>query len=200
MGLWTVCLGSESGNRWGKRSQFYVGEWLVLREDMGQKQWEACVRKAVKAACQSVLHLNSLCSPSVLDRLNALLEPGGVLTVSERGMIDGSTPTITPHPNFRYVCLLSFCLRIWQPLKQRLTFGRPFLGIILTHPVISMFTHSLIQLTKYLLRPCSLPCSGDTVVNERYKSCSGLVVKGRSRETSYKPFAVVQGGDNHSLY
>ncbi|KAK2114048.1 AAA ATPase midasin, partial [Saguinus oedipus] len=42
-----------------------------------------------------------LCSPSVLDRLNALLEPGGVLTISERGMIDGSTPTITPNPNFR---------------------------------------------------------------------------------------------------
>lgn len=41
-------------------------------------------------------------SPSVLDRLNALLEPGGSLTINERGIIDGSTPTITPHPNFRY--------------------------------------------------------------------------------------------------
>ncbi|XP_048386295.2 midasin [Stegostoma tigrinum] len=43
----------------------------------------------------------NFCSPSVLDRLNALLEPGGVLTVSERGVIDGTTPTIVPHPNFR---------------------------------------------------------------------------------------------------
>ncbi|XP_060128572.1 midasin isoform X2 [Zootoca vivipara] len=43
----------------------------------------------------------NFCSPSVLDRLNALLEPGGVLTMSERGVIDGITPTITPHPNFR---------------------------------------------------------------------------------------------------
>lgn len=43
----------------------------------------------------------NFCSSSVLDRLNALLEPGGVLTVSERGVIDGTTPTITPHPNFR---------------------------------------------------------------------------------------------------
>ncbi len=41
-------------------------------------------------------------SPSVLDRLNALLEPGGSLTINERGIIDGTTPTITPHPNFRY--------------------------------------------------------------------------------------------------
>ncbi|ESO90033.1 hypothetical protein LOTGIDRAFT_176831, partial [Lottia gigantea] len=38
---------------------------------------------------------------SVLDRLNALLEPGGVLSVNERGVIDGQIPTIKPHPNFR---------------------------------------------------------------------------------------------------
>ncbi|XP_054829779.1 midasin [Eublepharis macularius] len=43
----------------------------------------------------------NFCSPSVLDRLNALLEPGGVLTMSERGVIDGVTPTVSPHPNFR---------------------------------------------------------------------------------------------------
>ncbi|XP_068087248.1 midasin [Hyperolius riggenbachi] len=43
----------------------------------------------------------NFCSSSVLDRLNALLEPGGVLTVSERGVIDGCIPTISPHPNFR---------------------------------------------------------------------------------------------------
>lgn len=42
-----------------------------------------------------------VCSPSVLDRLNALLEPGGSLTINERGVIDGTTPSITPHPNFR---------------------------------------------------------------------------------------------------
>ena len=41
-------------------------------------------------------------SPSVLDRLNALLEPGGVLTVDERGAIDGEIPVIKPHPSFRY--------------------------------------------------------------------------------------------------
>ena len=41
-------------------------------------------------------------SPSVLDRLNALLEPGGVLTIDERGAIDGQIPSIKPHPNFRF--------------------------------------------------------------------------------------------------
>ncbi|XP_061225769.1 midasin isoform X3 [Neopsephotus bourkii] len=43
----------------------------------------------------------NFCNPSVLDRLNALLEPAGVLTMSERGVIDGTIPTIAPHPNFR---------------------------------------------------------------------------------------------------
>ncbi|XP_074846986.1 midasin isoform X2 [Carettochelys insculpta] len=43
----------------------------------------------------------NFCNPSVLDRLNALLEPGGVLTMSERGVVDGNTPTVAPHPNFR---------------------------------------------------------------------------------------------------
>lgn len=42
-------------------------------------------------------------SASVLDRLNALLEPKGSLTISERGVIDGKTPQISPHPNFRFV-------------------------------------------------------------------------------------------------
>ncbi|KAM4633655.1 midasin [Polymixia lowei] len=43
----------------------------------------------------------NFCSPSVLDRLNALLEPGGSLTINERGVIDGTTPKVNPHPNFR---------------------------------------------------------------------------------------------------
>ena len=50
-------------------------------------------------------HLFSRSSPSVLDRLNALLEPGGVLTIDERGVIDGQIPSIKPHPNFRLDCI-----------------------------------------------------------------------------------------------
>ncbi|XP_078617566.1 midasin-like [Branchiostoma floridae x Branchiostoma japonicum] len=45
----------------------------------------------------------NFCSPSVLDRLNALLEPGGVLSISERGVIDGQVPIIKPHPDFRLI-------------------------------------------------------------------------------------------------
>ena len=51
-------------------------------------------------------------SPSMLDRLNALLEPGGVLSISERGVLNGEIPTIKPHPDFRsvlFVVLRRFC-------------------------------------------------------------------------------------------
>lgn len=48
-----------------------------------------------------VLDNANLCNPSVLDRLNSLLEPGGSLIMSERGIIDGKIQCISPHPNFR---------------------------------------------------------------------------------------------------
>lgn len=44
----------------------------------------------------------NLCSPAVLDRLNALLEPNGVLTIGERGVDEnGKMIEIKPHENFR---------------------------------------------------------------------------------------------------
>lgn len=44
----------------------------------------------------------NLCSPAVLDRLNALLEPNGVLTIGERGVNEnGEMVEIKPHANFR---------------------------------------------------------------------------------------------------
>lgn len=44
----------------------------------------------------------NLCSNAVLDRLNCLLEPNGVLTIGERGATaDGSLVTVKPHPDFR---------------------------------------------------------------------------------------------------
>lgn len=43
----------------------------------------------------------NFCNPTVLDRLNPLLEPNGVLMVNERGLIDGEIKVIKPHRNFR---------------------------------------------------------------------------------------------------
>ncbi|XP_058163130.1 midasin isoform X2 [Dasypus novemcinctus] len=68
----------------------------------GTFEWvDSMLVQALKSGDWLLMDNVNFCNPSVLDRLNALLEPGGVLTVSERGMIDGSTPTITPNPNFR---------------------------------------------------------------------------------------------------
>jgi midasin len=48
-----------------------------------------------------VLDNANLCSSSVLDRLNGLLEPNGVLIVNEHTKPDGSAHVIKPHPAFR---------------------------------------------------------------------------------------------------
>lgn len=51
-----------------------------------------------------------LVSPSVLDRLNPLLEPNGVLAIDERGLQDGEVVSIRPHPNFRWVFMVNVVL------------------------------------------------------------------------------------------
>lgn len=48
-----------------------------------------------------ILDNANLCSPSVLDRLNSLLEPNGSLIINEHVAEDGTPRTIRPHPNFR---------------------------------------------------------------------------------------------------
>ena len=48
-----------------------------------------------------VLDNANLCSPSVLDRLNSLLEPNGYLTINEHCASDGTARVVKPHPSFR---------------------------------------------------------------------------------------------------
>lgn len=57
--------------------------------------------KAITQGKWLVLDNANLCSPSVLDRLNSLLEPNGVLNINERHSEDGSVRVVKPHPNFR---------------------------------------------------------------------------------------------------
>ncbi|KAG1748578.1 midasin [Suillus lakei] len=57
--------------------------------------------RAIKRGYWVVLDGANLCNPSVLDRLNSLCEPGGVLILSERGYVNGAVQTLKPHPNFR---------------------------------------------------------------------------------------------------
>ncbi|CAD5111280.1 DgyrCDS602 [Dimorphilus gyrociliatus] len=55
-----------------------------------------------------LVHGANICSPSVLDRLNPLLEPNGVLTITERGVINGEIVTVKPHKDFRIILELDF--------------------------------------------------------------------------------------------
>ncbi|AGO13937.1 AaceriAGR074Cp [[Ashbya] aceris (nom. inval.)] len=57
--------------------------------------------KAVEEGHWLILDNANLCSPSVLDRLNSLLEPNGTLIVNECSLADGRPRHIRPHPNFR---------------------------------------------------------------------------------------------------
>ncbi|KAK6297294.1 hypothetical protein J4Q44_G00318770 [Coregonus suidteri] len=86
-------------------------DFTLLKERLAQLQdgwsnggfeWlDGMLVQALQAGDWLLMDNVNFCSPSVLDRLNALLEPGGCLTINERGVIDGTTPSITPHPNFR---------------------------------------------------------------------------------------------------
>jgi len=70
----------------------------------GQFEWiDGPLVRALKEGHWLLLDNANLCSPSVLDRLNSLCEPSGVLTLNERGLVDGITPVIVPHPNFRLI-------------------------------------------------------------------------------------------------
>lgn len=57
--------------------------------------------EAVESGSWLVLDNANLCNPSVLDRLNSLLEPDGVLTLSEHHSAGNGSRVIRPHPNFR---------------------------------------------------------------------------------------------------
>ncbi|KAJ1420361.1 P-loop containing nucleoside triphosphate hydrolase [Sesbania bispinosa] len=57
--------------------------------------------RAIERGEWIVLENANLCNPTVLDRINSLVEPCGSITVNERGIIDGNPLVIHPHPNFR---------------------------------------------------------------------------------------------------
>lgn len=57
--------------------------------------------KVLEAGQWLILDNANLCSSSILDRLNSLLEPNGLLMVNEHQSSDGSSRIIKPHPDFR---------------------------------------------------------------------------------------------------
>ncbi|PQE19082.1 hypothetical protein CJF30_00007426 [Rutstroemia sp. NJR-2017a BBW] len=57
--------------------------------------------KALEQGKWLVLDNANLCSASVLDRLNSLLEPNGFLSINEHCGPDGEPKVVKPHPDFR---------------------------------------------------------------------------------------------------
>lgn len=84
------------------RLQIEIRELLALPHGLGRFEWvDGPLVRALKFGYWLLLESANLCSPSVLDRLNSLCESDGVLTLSERGYVDGDVQIIKPHPNFR---------------------------------------------------------------------------------------------------
>ncbi|GFY97181.1 midasin-like protein [Actinidia rufa] len=57
--------------------------------------------KAIENGEWIVLENANLCNPTVLDRINSLVEPHGSITVNECGSVDGKPLVLHPHPQFR---------------------------------------------------------------------------------------------------
>uniref|UniRef100_A0A1Y1KUK8 Midasin n=3 Tax=Photinus pyralis TaxID=7054 RepID=A0A1Y1KUK8_PHOPY len=69
----------------------------------GKFEWvNSILVKCMQEGAWLLIDNVNLCSPAVLDRLNALLEPNGVLTIGERGMTpSGEMYEVKPHNDFR---------------------------------------------------------------------------------------------------
>lgn len=74
----------------------------VKESTMARFEWiDGTLVRAVEQGKWLLLDNANLCSSSVLDRLNSLLEPNGVLIVNEHSGPDGKPKLVKPHPNFR---------------------------------------------------------------------------------------------------
>lgn len=79
-----------------------------LEEDYSRRQYSAkfewvagVLVKAMENGEWIVLENANLCNPTVLDRINSLVEQSGSITVNECGTVDGEPMILHPHPQFR---------------------------------------------------------------------------------------------------
>ena len=75
---------------------------LPMLSDAGRFEWvDGALTRAIEEGRWVLLDNANLCNPTVLDRLNPLLEPDGMLMLNECGMLDGEPRILRPHPDFR---------------------------------------------------------------------------------------------------
>ena len=96
----------ESNRREQKKCNF---EWV-----------DSIVLKAIIRGDWLLVDNANFANPAVLDRLNSLIEPNGVLVLSERGLFNGTTQIVVPNPEFRLILLSDPKYgEISRPLRNR---------------------------------------------------------------------------------
>ena len=59
------------------------------------------------------------CNSAILERINPLLEPGGVLYITEHALSDSKSLKIVPHPDFKIFLTLDEAQKISDPIRNR---------------------------------------------------------------------------------
>lgn len=79
-----------------------LGGFDQVEDKQGEFEWrDSLILEAMQQGHWLVLDNVNYCHASVLDRLNPLVEPNGVLYVNEQGLVQGKVRMIRPHPHFR---------------------------------------------------------------------------------------------------
>ncbi|KAF9220907.1 hypothetical protein BS17DRAFT_290054 [Gyrodon lividus] len=100
--LSTIDSGDSSLDAFRQDLQSGVHNLSQVETTKGRFEWiDGPLIRAMKHGHWLVLDGANMCNPSILDRLNSLCEPNGVLVLSERGFVYGEVQILKPHPNFR---------------------------------------------------------------------------------------------------
>ena len=98
------CIEEMSRKPWFM-SYLEEGQKLLRKAKLDNRarfEWiDGILVKALKQGKWVILDNANLCNPSVLDRLNSLLEPISFLSINEHRKPDGSAEVVHPHENFR---------------------------------------------------------------------------------------------------
>ncbi len=85
-------------------------------------EWaDSALVNAIESGQWLLIDNANFCSPSVLDRLNPLLENNGSLQINEKGIGEnGLIPTVTAHKNFRMIlCVNEAFGELSRPMRNR---------------------------------------------------------------------------------
>ncbi|EIE25917.1 hypothetical protein COCSUDRAFT_12734, partial [Coccomyxa subellipsoidea C-169] len=82
--------------------------WCKIPFWLGSRfEWvDGALTRAIEEGRWVLLDNANMCSATVLDRLNPLLEPAGALLLNEAGTANGRPRVLQPHPNFRLILAL----------------------------------------------------------------------------------------------